>query len=80
MNRAFSAAFWACYLPGALPQAAINVAPLALNTYAGASGRRSAPFLPSFDRHGISRFVFRYKRFTKLIECSLFNFGARLIH
>jgi hypothetical protein len=38
------------------------------------------PILRSFDRHGISRFVLPYERFTKLIECSLFYFAARLIH
>jgi len=34
----------------------------------------------SFDPKQISRFVFSGKRFAKPIECSLFDFSARLIH
>ena len=50
----------------------LNAAPLALTTNA----QHSYLIRPS----PISRFVFRDKRFAKLIECSLFYFSARLIH
>jgi hypothetical protein len=50
----------------------LNAAPLALTTNAQHSYlTRPSP---------ISRFVFRDKRFAKLIECPLFYFSARLIH
>jgi len=51
--------------------------PLCLESFRGTE-QSAVP--TSFDRHGISRFVFRDKRFTKLIECSLFYFSASLIH
>jgi hypothetical protein len=38
MNRAFSAGIGIALIPGALPQAEMNTAPLALNRYVASAG------------------------------------------